>query len=76
MTREEYIKLRNSKSIDLNELVPQIHDYMKSKDTEVTLQEVATYIQTLGLNDVVTTLDVEFEVQRLCGKDGNEIKVY
>ena len=76
MTREEYIKLRNSKSIDLNQLVPQIHKYIKSKSAEVTLQEVATYIQTLGLNDIVTTLDIEFEVQRICDKDGQEIKVH
>ena len=76
MTREEYVKLRNSKSIDLNQLVPQIHRYMESKDATVTPQEIATYIQTLGLNDVVATLDEEFEIQRLHGKDGQEIKVY
>ena len=76
MTREEYVKLRNSKSIDLSQLVPQIHRYMESKDAIVTPQEVATYIQTLGLNDVVATLDEEFEIQRLHGKDGQEIKVY
>ena len=76
MTREEYIELRNSRSVDLNRIVPQIHEYMKSKDTSVTVNDVVAYLQTKGLQDVVATLDDEFTVQRLCDKDGNELKVY
>ena len=69
--REEYIKMRNSKTVNFQLL------YTYAVDRGMTLdpQMFMNGIQFVDVNEIIENLDKEFGLTRLYDKAGNFIKV-
>lgn len=69
--KEEYIKMRNNKTVNFQLL------YTYAVDRGMTLdpQMFMNGIQFVDVNEIIENLDREFELMRLYDKEGNFIKV-
>ena len=69
--REEYIKMRNSKTVNFQLL------YTYAVDRGMTLdpQMFMNGIQFVDVNEIIENLDKEFGLTRLYDKAGNFIKI-
>jgi hypothetical protein len=69
--KNEYIKMRNSKTVNFQLL------YTYAVDRGMTLdpQMFMNGIQFVDVNEIIENLDREFELMRLYDKEGNFIKI-
>lgn len=69
--KDEYIKMRNSKTVNFQLL------YTYATDRGMTLDpnKFMNGIQFVDINEIIDNLDREFELTRLYDKDGNFIKI-
>ena len=69
--REEYIKMRNSKTVNFQLLYTYAVDRGMTLDPNMFMNG----IQFVDVNEIIENLDREFELMRLYDKEGNFIKV-
>lgn len=68
--KEQYIKMRNSKQIDIGLL----YTYAREHGLNMTIEQFAVGAQFTA-NEMIEYLDNKFKLTLLFGKDGNFIKV-
>jgi hypothetical protein len=69
--REEYIKMRNSKTVNFQLLYTYAVDRGMTLDPNMFMNG----IQFVDVNEIIENLDREFELMRLYDKEGNFIKI-
>ena len=69
--REEYIKMRNSKTVNYQLLYTYATDRGMTLDPNMFMNG----IQFVDVNEIIDNLDREFELTRLYDKQGNFIKI-
>ena len=69
--KEQYIKMRNGKVLDMQLL----YTYASGKGMTLDPQMFMHGIQFVDVNEIIDNLDREFELTRLYDKDGNFMKV-
>lgn len=69
--REEYIKMRNSKTVNFQLLYTYAVDRGMTLDPNMFMNG----IQFVDVNEIIENLDREFELVRLYDKEGNFIKI-
>jgi hypothetical protein len=68
--KEQYIKMRNSKQIDIGLL----YTYAREHGLNMTIEQFAIGAQFTA-NEMIEYLDNKFKLTLLFGKDGNFVKV-
>jgi hypothetical protein len=69
--KEEYIKMRNSKTVNFQLLYTYATDRGMTLDPNMFMNG----IQFVDVNEIIENLDREFELVRLYDKEGNFIKI-
>jgi hypothetical protein len=69
--KNEYIKMRNSKTVNFQLLYTYATDRGMTLDPQMFMHG----IQFVDVNEIIDNLDKEFELTRLYDKEGNFIKI-
>jgi hypothetical protein len=69
--KDEYIKMRNSKTVNFQLLYTYATDRGMTIDPNMFMNGV----QFVDVNEIIENLDREFELTRLYDKEGNFIKI-